>query len=46
MGQPTIFISYLRKDTEFVRRLASDLEQTGYDSWWDVANIRGGQEWE
>lgn len=45
MGKPSIFISYSRKDTEFVKRLAADLELAGYDPWWDVADLRGGQAW-
>jgi hypothetical protein len=45
MAKPTVFISYSRKDTEFVRRIAGDLEQAGYDPWWDVADLRGGQAW-
>jgi len=45
MDKPVIFISYSRKDTEFVRRLARDLEQAGYDAWWDVEELRGGQAW-
>jgi hypothetical protein len=45
MDKPVIFISYSRKDTEFVRRLAGDLEQAGYDAWWDVEELRGGQAW-
>ena len=45
MGKPSIFISYSRKDTEFVKRLAKSLEQEGYDPWWDIADLRGGQTW-
>ena len=40
-----IFISYSRKDIAFVRRLAGDLEDTGYEVWWDVSNLRGGDDW-
>jgi hypothetical protein len=40
-----IFISYSRKDIAFVRRLAGDLEDAGYEVWWDVSNLRGGDEW-
>jgi hypothetical protein len=45
MSSPTVFISYSRKDTGFVRQLARDLERAGYDPWWDIADLRGGQAW-
>lgn len=44
-NQPSIFISYSRKDKEFVQRLAGDLDRAGYDTWWDVGDLRGGQAW-
>ena len=40
-----IFISYSRKDIGFVRRLAGDLEKAGYDVWWDLTDLRGGDDW-
>ena len=40
-----IFISYSRKDTDFVRKLAGDLEKAGYDVWWDITDLRGGDDW-
>jgi hypothetical protein len=40
-----IFISYSRKDISFVRKLAGDLETAGYDVWWDVSDLRGGDDW-
>lgn len=40
-----IFVSYSRKDIGFVRRLAGDLEAAGYDVWWDVSDLRGGDDW-
>ena len=40
-----IFVSYSRKDIAFVRRLAGDLEKAGYDVWWDVSDLRGGDDW-
>src|SRR5215217_4059090 len=40
-----IFISYSRKDFVFVRKLAGDLETAGYDVWWDVSDLRGGDDW-
>ena len=40
-----VFISYSRKDIDFVRKLAGDLETAGYDVWWDITDLRGGDEW-
>ena len=40
-----IFISYSRKDTDFVRKLADDLETAGYDVWWDITDLEGGDDW-
>jgi len=40
-----LFISYSRKDTGFVRKLAGDLEKAGYDVWWDLTDLRGGDDW-
>jgi|GEM_PF-840613 len=40
-----IFISYSRKDTDFVRKLAGDFEKAGYDVWWDLTDLRGGDDW-
>jgi hypothetical protein len=40
-----IFISYSRKDIGFVRTLAGDLEKAGYDVWWDLTDLRGGDDW-
>ena len=40
-----VFISYSRKDTGFVRKLAGDLEKAGYDVWWDITDLRGGDDW-
>ncbi|HJQ14549.1 MAG TPA: TIR domain-containing protein [Anaerolineales bacterium] len=40
-----IFISYSRKDIGFVRKLAGDLEKAGYDVWWDLTDLRGGDDW-
>ena len=40
-----IFISYSRKDIDFVRKLAGDLEKAGYDVWWDITDLRGGDDW-
>src|SRR5262245_49456649 len=40
-----IFISYSRKDINFVRQLARDLEKAGYEVWWDLTDLRGGDDW-
>jgi hypothetical protein len=40
-----VFISYSRKDIDFARKLASDLEKAGYDVWWDITDLRGGDDW-
>jgi len=40
-----IFISYSRKDIDFARKLAGDLEKAGYDVWWDISDLRGGDNW-
>jgi len=40
-----IFISYSRKDIDFVRKLAGDLEKAEYDVWWDLTDLRGGDDW-
>ena len=40
-----IFISYSRKDTGFARKLAGDLEKAGYEVWWDLTDLRGGDDW-
>jgi SH3-like domain-containing protein len=40
-----IFLSYSRKDIDFARKLAGDLEKAGYDVWWDITDLRGGDDW-
>ncbi|HKI53495.1 MAG TPA: TIR domain-containing protein, partial [Anaerolineales bacterium] len=40
-----VFISYSRKDIEFARKLAGDLGKAGYDVWWDITDLRGGDDW-
>ncbi|HAV76407.1 MAG TPA: hypothetical protein DCX53_03540 [Anaerolineae bacterium] len=40
-----VFISYSRKDIEFARKLAGDLEKASYDVWWDITDLRGGDDW-
>ena len=40
-----VFISYARKDIKFARRLAADLEEAGFDVWWDISDLKGGDDW-
>lgn len=40
-----LFISYSRKDIEFAKKLAGDLEKAGYDVWWDITDLQGGDDW-
>lgn len=40
-----VFISYSRKDLRFVEKLAADLQQAGYDVWYDLSDIEGGDRW-
>lgn len=40
-----IFVSYSRKNIAFVRRLIRDLENAGYEVWWDMSKLRGGDDW-
>ncbi len=40
-----IFISYSRRDQEFVFKLATDLEARGGRVWLDQADIQGGTQW-
>jgi TIR domain-containing protein len=40
-----LFISYSRRDIDFARKLAADLEKAGYDVWWDISDLRGGDDW-
>src|SRR5512147_2273162 len=40
-----IFISYSRRDQEFVTRLASDLDAQVAGVWFDQSDIQAGQKW-
>jgi tetratricopeptide (TPR) repeat protein len=40
-----VFISYSRKDTDFVRRLDESLKSLGRDTWVDWEDIRPTEEW-
>ena len=40
-----VFISYSRKDLEFVDRLANDLKATGFEVWYDLSGLEPGSRW-
>ena len=40
-----VFISYSRKDFDFVEQLASDLKEAGLDVWYDLSDLHGGSRW-
>ena len=40
-----VFISYSRKDLDFVEKLASDLKEAGLEVWYDLSNLHGGSRW-
>lgn len=40
-----IFLSYSRLDLSFVKNLAKDLSDAGYDVWYDLSKIEGGDHW-
>jgi formylglycine-generating enzyme required for sulfatase activity len=46
LAGPQVFISYSRRDIEFVQKLAADLERAGLTTWWDVSKLEGGDDWE
>lgn len=39
------FISYSRKDAEFVKKLHASLRDAGIDSWLDTSEIHQGEDW-
>jgi hypothetical protein len=41
-----IFLSYSRKDAEFVRKLYLDLREDGFNIWFDQEEIVPGQKWQ
>jgi hypothetical protein len=43
---PYVFISYARRDNEFVDKLAADLQKAGIRVWRDTDQIHPGQQWE
>jgi WD40 repeat protein len=42
-GLPDVFVSYSRRDSGFVRRLTSALDERGKDAWVDVDGIRDAE---
>lgn len=40
-----LFISYSRKDSAIARQLADSLNKAGYDVWWDISDLQGGDDW-
>ncbi len=40
-----IFLSYSHKDKDFAEKVAKDLEKVGYEVWWDITDIDGGDRW-
>ena len=40
-----IFVSYSRRDLDFVEKLAKDLIDAGYEVWYDLSMIEGGDRW-
>lgn len=45
-SEELIFLSYSRKDAEFVRKLYFDLRQSGFKLWFDQMDILPGQKWQ
>ena len=39
-----VFISYARQDIEFARKMASRLESLGHAVWFDLREMKGGDE--
>jgi len=40
-----VFLSYSRKDLGFVEKFANDLQRAGYDVWYDLTDLIGGDRW-
>ena len=40
-----VFISYRRKDTDFVRQLYDELNNRGISAWYDKENIEAADHW-
>lgn len=43
--RPSIFISYSRRNVDFVDRLVQSLERLGFDCWVDRQDLEGGTTW-
>jgi len=41
-----VFLSYAREDIDAVKRLKSAFERVGLPVWFDMEQIKGGQDWE
>ena len=44
-GRAKLFLSYSRKDLEFVRRLSTGLVARGQDVWVDLEGIQPSEDW-
>ena len=44
-GTVSVFISYSRSDSVFVKDLANRLREAGCTVWQDISGLRGGQTW-
>ena len=40
-----MFISYSRRDMDFIKTLAEDLEKENFDVWYDLTDIDAGDRW-
>ena len=40
-----VFISYSRRDMDFIKTLAEDLEKENFDVWYDLTDIDAGDRW-
>lgn len=45
LRMPSVFVSYSRKNTEFVRQLVNDVRRQRISVWWDE-RLRAGKDWE
>lgn len=41
----SVFISYVREDIKFAKKLYDDLKKVGFDAWLDQEDLLPGQEW-
>ena len=44
-GAPNVFLSYSREDEPAVTALAAQLRTRGIDTWQDLDQLRGGEDW-